>query len=212
MDEKQIRPGSLRPSRRSGKAAIGRESNGVGFFVVSLLRFFFGSPWPIGFTSLAVTHVMWLLGWVRFMFPNVLVEPPTKFKVGFPEEYAAGTGRDEVQGPVWHLDCAAPVRGAIADLCLEGRLHASRLHAELAGEPSRDSSVPATAAGFTRTGSISRVPHRVRSNDSRSVMAEDGQLEVDKSRTFQEELGQWDDPECLSTCNGHVASIDRHRC
>jgi len=27
-------------------------------------------------------------------------------------------------------------------------------------------------------------------------VAEDGQLEVDKSRTFQQELGQWQDPDC----------------
>ena len=31
-----------------------------------------------------------LLGTVRFLFPNVLSEPPSKFKVGFPDSYEDG--------------------------------------------------------------------------------------------------------------------------
>ena len=50
----------------------------------------FGSSLAVGFTSLAVTHLMWLLGLARFMFPNILIEPPTRFKVGFPDSFAPG--------------------------------------------------------------------------------------------------------------------------
>ncbi|MHB8863577.1 MAG: QcrA and Rieske domain-containing protein, partial [Pirellulaceae bacterium] len=52
--------------------------------------FWFGSLLASGFTALAATHLMWLLGTVRFMFPNVLIEPPTKFKVGLASDYADG--------------------------------------------------------------------------------------------------------------------------
>ena len=52
--------------------------------------FFMTSSLAIGFSSLAVTMLLWVLGTARFMFPNILTEPPTKFKVGFPDEYAPG--------------------------------------------------------------------------------------------------------------------------
>ena len=56
-----------------------------GFF-----RWCFGSSLAVGFTALAVTHVLWLLGMMRFLIPNILIEPPTKFKAGYPEDYAPG--------------------------------------------------------------------------------------------------------------------------
>ena len=31
-----------------------------------------------------------VLGTVRFLFPNVLSEPPSKVKVGFPDQYEEG--------------------------------------------------------------------------------------------------------------------------
>jgi cytochrome b6-f complex iron-sulfur subunit len=52
--------------------------------------FFVTSSLAIGFSSLAVTSLLWVLGTARFMFPNILTEPPTQFKVGFPGEYAPG--------------------------------------------------------------------------------------------------------------------------
>ena len=32
----------------------------------------------------------WTLGMARFMFPNIVIEPPTKFKAGRPEDYEPG--------------------------------------------------------------------------------------------------------------------------
>lgn len=48
------------------------------------------SPMAIGFGSMAATSLIWLLDLARFMFPNVLVEPPTKFKIGPPSDYPLG--------------------------------------------------------------------------------------------------------------------------
>src|SRR5205814_1600153 len=60
-----------------------------GFFAAAA-AVLFGSSLAIGFTNLAVTHLMWLLGFARFMFPNILIEPPTRFKVGFPDSLSPG--------------------------------------------------------------------------------------------------------------------------
>ena len=34
--------------------------------------------------------LLWFLGTLRFLFPNVLAEPSSKFKVGFPENFEEG--------------------------------------------------------------------------------------------------------------------------
>ncbi len=49
-----------------------------------------GSFLGLGFTSMATTFGLWTLGTARFMFPNILTEPPSKFKVGFPSNFAPG--------------------------------------------------------------------------------------------------------------------------
>jgi hypothetical protein len=61
----------------------------------------FGSSMAIGFSSLAATHLMWLLGLARFMFPNILTEPPTRFKVGFPDELSPGQGEIIRESQIW---------------------------------------------------------------------------------------------------------------
>ena len=49
-----------------------------------------GSFLGLGFSSLAVTSAAWALGTARFMFPNVLTEPPSTFKIGFPSDFPPG--------------------------------------------------------------------------------------------------------------------------
>ncbi len=47
-----------------------------------LFRHVFGSSLAVGMSAMAVTGGLWSLGLARFMFPNVLTEPPSRFKVG----------------------------------------------------------------------------------------------------------------------------------
>ena len=49
-----------------------------------------GTAMGLGFTALAATGGLWTLGTARFMFPNILTEPPSKFKVGFPDAFPPG--------------------------------------------------------------------------------------------------------------------------
>src|SRR5260370_39801909 len=46
----------------------------------------FGSWIAIAWTTLTVSMIGMVLGTVRFLFPNVLSEPPSKVKVGFPDQ------------------------------------------------------------------------------------------------------------------------------
>ena len=85
----------------------------------------------------------------RFMFPNVLNEPPPQFKVGLPADF--GMGVDErYQGIERRLDRADDRRHRSARqrvLRAQHDVHAPRVHAELSWRPKPSSSARATAAG-----------------------------------------------------------------
>src|SRR5262249_55623290 len=56
----------------------------------SFLFAMFASWFAIGWLSLTAAVIGMVLGTVRFLFPNVLSEPPSKIKVGFPAQYEEG--------------------------------------------------------------------------------------------------------------------------
>src|SRR5437879_6281961 len=47
----------------------------------------FGSWFAVAWTTMTASLVGMVLGTVRFLFPNVLSEPPSKIKVGLPTEF-----------------------------------------------------------------------------------------------------------------------------
>src|SRR4051794_19772081 len=56
------------------------------FFMASL----FGSWFAIAWTTMTTSLLAMTLGTVRFLFPNVLSEPPSRVKVGLPDQYEEG--------------------------------------------------------------------------------------------------------------------------
>ena len=152
----------------------------------------FGSALALGFTSLAVTGVLWTLGLARFMFPNVLIEPPTKFKVGFPDDYAPGQVQTKfiAQFGVWVVRYeyeGTPIIYAIKSVCT----HLGCTPNWLEGE--QKFKCPCHGSGFYKDGINFEGPAPRPLERYVIHLADDGQLEIDKSRTFQEELGQWKD-------------------
>ena len=69
----------------------------------------------------------------RFMFPNVLNEPPQQFKAGFPNEYGMGVDeRWKEKFGIWIVRTPDDIdQHASGFYALITHLHASRLHAEL---------------------------------------------------------------------------------
>ena len=174
----------VKPAAAKDKKGVQRRS-----FVAACL-----SPLAIAWASMAATSLVWLLDLARFMFPNVLVEPPTKFKIGSPSDYPLGTVSTKwlAARGVWivHTD---QYKGknliyALASVCT----HLGCTPNWLEGE--QKYKCPCHGSGFYVTGvnfegpaprPLERVGIRV---------APDGMLEVDKSVKFQEEMGQWQDP------------------
>jgi cytochrome b6-f complex iron-sulfur subunit len=153
----------------------------------------FGSSLAVGFTSLAVTHLMWLLGFARFMFPNILIEPPTRFKVGFPDSLSPGQVETKfiAQFGVWIVRYefdGQPMIYAIKSVCTHLGCTPNWLEAE------QKFKCPCHGSGFYKDAVNFEGPAPRPLERYAISLADDGQLLVDKSRTFQQELGQWKDP------------------
>ena len=134
----------------------------------------------------------------RFMFPNVLNEPPQQFKAGFPNEYGMGVDeRWKEKFGVWIVrtpdDLVAHASGfyAIISTCTHLGCTPNYLSAESKFK------CPCHGSGFRLTGINFEGPAPRPLERARVVLADDGQLLVDKSRKFQWELGQWTDPEAF---------------
>jgi len=153
----------------------------------------FGTPFRAAWTSFAATSGVWGLATARFMMPNVLVEPPSKFKVGPSSDYppAAVSTKWTAQYAVWivHNEYKGKdIIYALQTVCT----HLGCTPNWLEGE--RKFKCPCHGSGFYITGVNFEGPAPRPLERMAIRLAEDGTLEVDKSRKFQEELGQWEDP------------------
>jgi len=177
-----------RPALAAATDAATRRS-----FLSAAAGVLFGSSLAIGFSSLAATHLMWLLGLARFMFPNILIEPPTRFKVGFPDTLAPGQVETKyiAQFGVWvvmyEFEGQAMIY-ALKSVCTHLGCTPNWLEAE------QKFKCPCHGSGFYKDGINFEGPAPRPLERYAISLADDGQLLVDKSRQYQEEMGQWKDP------------------
>ncbi len=158
-----------------------------------LIDVMFGSFLGAGFVFLSATFGLWTLATARFMFPNVLMEPPSKFKVGFPSNFAPGQVETKfiAQYGVWIVNYeynGQPEIYALRSVCT----HLGCTPNWLEGE--QKFKCPCHGSGFYKDGINFEGPAPRPLERYAIRIADDGQLEVDKSKLFQEEIGQWSDP------------------
>ncbi|PYR20766.1 MAG: Rieske (2Fe-2S) protein [Acidobacteria bacterium] len=106
----------------------------------------------------------------RFMFPNVLNEPPQQFKAGL--QHASGFY-------------------ALITVCTHLGCTPNYLSAE------NKFKCPCHGSGYRLTGINFEGPTPRPLERARVALSDDGQILVDKSRKFQYELGQWKDPDAF---------------
>jgi cytochrome b6-f complex iron-sulfur subunit len=156
--------------------------------------FLFGmSALAVGFVSLAATGLAWTLGSVRFMFPNILREPPSRFTVGTPDKFPPGQveERFKAQFGVWIVNTEYNGQQqifALKSVCTHLGCTPNWLEAE------QKFKCPCHGSGFYKDGINFEGPAPRPLERYAVSMAGDGQIEIDKSRTFQEEMGAWADP------------------
>ena len=132
----------------------------------------------------------------RFMFPNVLFEPPPTFKAGFPNEIQVGQvdERFKQRSAVWLVRTAFDEWGkaagiyALSTVCTHLGCTPNWLEAE------QKFKCPCHGSGYYKTGVNFEGPTPRPLERYAISLADDGQILVDKSRKFQEEKGEWDNP------------------
>ncbi|HLE21605.1 MAG TPA: Rieske 2Fe-2S domain-containing protein [Vicinamibacteria bacterium] len=126
----------------------------------------------------------------RFFFPNVLTEPPSTFTVGFPDDFAIGAvdERFKEKYRVWIVRNEEGIY-AIQTICTHLGCTPNWLEAE------NKFKCPCHGSGFYMSGINFEGPAPRPLERLRVTLADDGQVLVDKSRTFKFEAGQWEDPE-----------------
>ncbi len=183
------RPAYARPQPRAAAAPSADRRS----FLAGMMGILVGSPLAVGFSTLVVTHVLWLLGFARFMFPNILTEPPTRFKVGFPDDLATGQVETKYKAAfgVWIVRYeyeGQPEIYALKSVCTHLGCTPNWLEAE------QKFKCPCHGSGFYKDGINFEGPAPRPLERYAISRAADGQLEVDKSRVFFEEKGEWKDP------------------
>lgn len=122
----------------------------------------------------------------RFLYPNVLYEPPQEFKAGFPEEFAIGQVDERYKASfgVWIV---RESRGfyVLSTVCTHLGCTPNWLAAD------EKFKCPCHGSGFVITGINIEGPAPRPLERYKISLAEDGQLLIDKNTKYQEEKGQW---------------------
>jgi cytochrome b6-f complex iron-sulfur subunit len=142
-----------------------------------------------------------VVGIVRFLFPNVLFEPPTSFKAGVPNDYALGVDeRFKDTHGVWVVRTGSdPLSGRAG---AEGLFVLSTTCTHLGCIPNwlaadQKFKCPCHGSGFRQSGMNFEGPAPRPLERHRVVRADDGQILVDKSQKYQWEKNQWGAPEAF---------------
>lgn len=132
---------------------------------------------------------------LRFLFPNVLAEPPSTVKIGYPTDYEKEDVNDRFKAEwgFWIVR-STKVNGideiyALQSICTHLGCPPNWLAAE------QKFKCPCHGSGFYISGINFEGPAPRPLERFKLTVADDGQIVVDKSQKFQQELGQWSDPD-----------------
>ncbi len=154
----------------------------------------FGSWFAIAWITFTGSMVAMLLGTLRFLFPNVLSEPPSSFKAGDISSYEEGKVEDKLKDRgTWVIegrdDKNRKIIYALSTICTHLGCTPNWLESE------KKFKCPCHGSGFKITGVNFEGPAPRHLERFAVKKTEDNQVLVDKSKKFQKELGQWDDPD-----------------
>jgi len=156
---------------------------------IFLLSSLFGSWIAVGWTTMTASLIGMTLGTLRFLFPNSLEEPPSKVKVGFPDQYEDGKVVERFKDQnIWVVRNAGALY-ALSTTCTHLGCTPNWLERE------EKFKCPCHGSGFKMSGINFEGPAPRPLERWGVSLGDDGQIVVDKSRKFQQELGQWNDPD-----------------
>ncbi len=137
--------------------------------------------------SVNISLAVLTLGFFRFFFPRVLFEPPTRFTIGTPDEFQAGTVSTKYQKE--HRIWVAKTDELIYVL-LARCTHLGCTPRWLVSE--NKFKCPCHGSGFTREGVNFEGPAPRPLERLGISVQSDGRIAVDKGKVFRKERGQWE--------------------
>ena len=144
----------------------------------------------IGWTAFAAVVAGYGTLIMRYFFPNVLFEPKQSFLAGFPDEYEVGTvsERWKAEHGVWIVRDTEKIY-ALSTVCTHLGCTPNWL-------PSEDKfKCPCHGSGFYKTGINFEGPAPRPLERFKIALNDNGEIIVDKTQKFQQEKGEWNDPD-----------------
>lgn len=129
----------------------------------------------------------------RYLFPNVLFEPVQTFNAGFPDEYEPGVSeRFTNKHGVWIVRDSESIY-ALSTVCT----HLGCTPTWMPGEAKFK--CPCHGSGFYTTGINFEGPAPRPLERFKITLSDEGEIVVDKTKKYQFEKGEWNDPESFIT-------------
>ena len=140
----------------------------------------------VGWLAFAAATGGFFTAMIRFLFPNVLFEPPQSFKIGFPDDFEVGKVdlRFKKSHNVWIVRDDESII-ALSTVCTHLGCTPNWL------ETDRKFKCPCHGSGFRSSGINFEGPAPRPLERYRIVLANDGQILVDKTKKFNYEKGEW---------------------
>jgi cytochrome b6-f complex iron-sulfur subunit len=140
----------------------------------------------IGWLAFAAATGGFFIAMIRFLFPNVLFEPPQSFKIGFPDDFELGKVdlRFKKEYNVWIVRDDEKII-ALSTVCTHLGCTPNWL------ETDKKFKCPCHGSGFRSSGINFEGPAPRPLERYRIYLSEDGQIIVDKNKKFQYEKGEW---------------------
>ena len=130
----------------------------------------------------------------RFLFPNVLFEPVQTFGAGYPDEYEVGQVSEQFkdQYGVWIVRDDEKIY-ALSTVCTHLGCTPNWMPSETKFK------CPCHGSGFYKTGINFEGPAPRPLERFKIALSDEGEIIVDKTKKFQQEKGEWIDPDSFIT-------------
>jgi cytochrome b6-f complex iron-sulfur subunit len=176
------KPAAAAPKPAAKPAAKTKERRG---FLYAALGTWIGIAW----TTMTAALGLWTLGTLRFMLPNILTEPPSKIKVGTPDSYEDGKVVERYKDKHAWIVRNNGVLYALSTTCTHLGCTPNWLERE------QKFKCPCHGSGFYISGINFEGPAPRPLERWAVSIGDDGQIVVDMSKHFQQERGEWSNPE-----------------
>jgi cytochrome b6-f complex iron-sulfur subunit len=149
-----------------------------------------GSWLSVGWASLAATAGVWGVSFLRYLFPNIVIEPsPNRVKVGFVESFPDGQVAEQFKEQNIWIVRKDGFLFALSTTC-------THLGCTINWqENAQKFKCPCHGSGYTIAGINVEGPSQRPLERWGIALADDGEIVVDKGRVFQHERGDWNNPE-----------------